>query len=176
MAGVAEQVAPELARVAVLRDPAMTSGIGQFAAFNTVATSLGVEVVAINVRDASEIEQSVEAFARFPNGGLILTASALASTHGDLIIALAAKYKLPAVYYRRYYAVSGGLISYGYALSNSTAAPLDTSIASSRARRPPIFRCRHRPSMSWLSILKTAKAMGLTVPPTLLASADEVIE
>ena len=105
-----KQLAPNLARVAVLRDAAITSGIGQFAVIQSVATSLGVEVVAINVRDASEIEQAMDAFAGFPNGGLILTASALAATHRDLIIATAAKYKLPAVYYRRNYAASGGLI------------------------------------------------------------------
>jgi putative tryptophan/tyrosine transport system substrate-binding protein len=171
-----KQVAPDLARVAVLRDPAITSGIGQFAVIQSVATSLGVEVVAINVRDASEIEQSVEAFARLPNGGLILTASALATTHRNLIIALAAKYKLPAVYYRRYYAASGGLISYGYDVFQQyrgAAGYVDRILKGEKPANLPV----QAPTKYELIInLKTAKAMGLTVPPALLARADEVIE
>ena len=171
-----KQVAPDLARVAVLRDPAITSGIGQFAVIQSVATSIGVEVVAINVRDASEIEQSVEAFARLPNGGLILTASALATTHRDLIIALAAKYKLPAVYYRRYYAASGGLISYGYDVFQQyrgAAGYVDRILKGEKPANLPV----QAPTKYELVInLKTAKAMGLTVPPSLLARADEVIE
>jgi len=171
-----KQVAPDLARVAVLRDPAITSGIGQFAVIQSVATSIGVEVVAINVRDASEIEQSVEAFARLPNGGLILTASALATTHSDLIIALAAKYKLPAVYYRRYYAASGGLISYGYDVFQQyrgAAGYVDRILKGEKPANLPV----QAPTKYELVInLKTAKAMGLTVPPSLLARADEVIE
>jgi putative ABC transport system substrate-binding protein len=171
-----KQVAPDLARVAVLRDPAITSGIGQFAVIQSVATSIGVEVVAINVRDASEIEQSVEAFARFPNGGLILTASALATTHRNLIIALAAKYKLPAVYYRRYYAASGGLISYGYDVFQQyrgAAGYVDRILKGEKPANLPV----QAPTKYELIInLKTAKAMGLTVPPALLARADEVIE
>jgi putative ABC transport system substrate-binding protein len=171
-----KQVAPDLARVAVLRDPAITSGIGQFAVIQSVATSIGVEVVAINVRDASEIEQSVEAFARLPNGGLILTASALATTHRNLIIALAAKYKLPAVYYRRYYAASGGLISYGYDVFQQyrgAAGYVDRILKGEKPANLPV----QAPTKYELIInLKTAKAMGLTVPPALLARADEVIE
>src|SRR5450631_70033 len=173
---VLKQVAPDLARVAVLRDPAITSGIGQFAVIQSVATSIGVEVVAINVRDASEIEQSVEAFARLPNGGLILTASALATTHRNLIIALAAKYKLPAVYYRRYYAASGGLISYGYDVFQQyrgAAGYVDRILKGEKPANLPV----QAPTKYELIInLKTAKAMGLTVPPALLARADEVIE
>ena len=171
-----KQVAPDLARVAVLRDPAITSGIGQFAVIQSVATSIGVEVVAINVRDASEIEQSVEAFARLPNGGLILTASALATTHRNLIIALAAKYKLPAMYYRRYYAASGGLISYGYDVFQQyrgAAGYVDRILKGEKPANLPV----QAPTKYELIInLKTAKAMGLTVPPALLARADEVIE
>ena len=99
-----KQIAPSVTRVAVLRDPAITSGIGQFAVIQSVAPSLGVDVTAINVREAAEIERAVTAFARSSNGGLILTSSALAAVHRDLIISLAAKHKLPAVYYRRYFA------------------------------------------------------------------------
>jgi putative ABC transport system substrate-binding protein len=109
-----KQIAPGVTRAAVLRDPAITSGIGQFAVIQSVAPSVGVEVSAINVRDAGEIERAVTAFARSSNGGLIVTASALAVLHRQLIIALAARHKLPAVYYRRYFVTSGGLISYGY--------------------------------------------------------------
>ena len=171
-----KQLAPNLARVAVLRDAAITSGIGQFAVIQSVATSLGVEVVAINVRDASEIEQAMDAFAGFPNGGLILTASALAATHRDLIIATAAKYKLPAVYYRRNYAASGGLISYGYDVLQQfrgAAGYVDRILKGEKPANLPV----QAPTKYELIInLKTAKAMGLTVPPSLLARADEVIE
>src|SRR5437868_6160967 len=109
-----KQITPGVTRVAVLRDPNIASGIGQFAIIQSAASSLGVEASAINVRDTGEIERAIAAFARSPNGGLILTASALAVIHGELIVALAAQHKLPAVYYRRYFADKGGLISYGY--------------------------------------------------------------
>jgi putative tryptophan/tyrosine transport system substrate-binding protein len=108
-----KQIAPGVTRAAVLRDPANVAGIGQFAIIQSVAPSLGVDVSAINLRDAGEIERAVAAFARSPNGGLILTSSALSARHRELIIALAARYKLPAVYVRRYYVATGGLISYG---------------------------------------------------------------
>src|SRR5436190_3550855 len=111
-----KQIAPNVTRAAVLRDAALTSGIGQFAVIQSVAPSLGVEVSPLNLRDAAEIERAVVAFARSPNGGLIVTSSALSLRHRDLIIALAARHKLPAIYYRRYYVTSGGLMSYGYDL------------------------------------------------------------
>jgi putative ABC transport system substrate-binding protein len=106
-----KQIAPQVTRAAVLRDPAITAGVGQFAIIQSVAPSVGVDVSAINMRDAGEIERAITAFAGSPNSGLILTASALAVVHRELIIALAARHKLPAIYYRRYYAASGGLIS-----------------------------------------------------------------
>jgi len=108
------QIAPSVTRVGVLRDATLVSGIGQFAVIQYVAASIGIEVRAINLRDASEIEQDVKRFASSPNGGLILTGSALSVIHHNLIIALAAEHKLPTVYYRRYYVTSGGLISYGF--------------------------------------------------------------
>src|SRR6266498_840234 len=111
-----KQIAPGVTRAAVLRDAALTSGIGQFAVIQSVAPSVGVEVSPVNVRDAGEIERGIVAFARAPNSGLIVTSSALAVRHRELIIALAARHKLPAVYYRRYYVASGGLVSYGYDL------------------------------------------------------------
>jgi putative ABC transport system substrate-binding protein len=105
-----KEIAPRVTRAAVIRDPAITAGIGQFAAIQSVAPSIGVEVSPVNVRDAGEIERAVTAFARAPNGGLILTGSALALVHRDLIVTLAARYKLPAVYWTRTPVTGGGLI------------------------------------------------------------------
>jgi putative tryptophan/tyrosine transport system substrate-binding protein len=171
-----KQIAPGVTRVAVLRDPAITSGIGQFAVIESVAPSFGVEVSAINVRDADEIKHAVTAFARSPNGGLILTASALAVAHRELIIALAAQYKLPAVYYRRYYVASGGLISYGYDVVQQyrgVAGYVDRILKGEKPAHLPV----QAPTKYELAVnLKTAKVLGLTVPPSLLARADEVIE
>ena len=144
-----KEIAPRVTRAAVLRDPAIAAGIGQFAVIQSVAPSLGVEVSPIDVRDAGEIERAVTAFARAPNGGLIVTASALAIVHRDLIITLAARHRLPAVYPDRFFVTSGGLISYGPELSTSTGARPATSIASSRARSRPTCRCRRRPSTNW---------------------------
>ena len=109
-----KEIAPRVTRAAVLRDPALVSGIGQFAVIQSAAPSVGVEVSPVNVRDAAEIERTVAAFARPSNSGLIVTTSALTVVHRDLIISLAARHKLPAIYYRRYFVTSGGLMSYGY--------------------------------------------------------------
>ena len=144
-----KQIAPSVTRAAVLWDPAIPSGIGQFAVIQSVAPSVGMEVSPVNMRDAAEIERAVAAFAREPNGGLIVTASALSVAHRDLIVTLAARHKLPAVYYRRLYVTGGGLISYGPDLSTSSGARQAMSIASSRARSQPTCRCRRRPSTSW---------------------------
>ena len=123
-----------------------------------------------------EIEAAVTAFARKPNGGLIVTATPMANIHRELIIALAERHRLPAVYGFRFHVERGGLILTLPISLTSTDAQQVTSIASSRARNLPTCLCRHRPSSSWSINLKTAKALGLTVPPTLLARADEVIE
>ena len=171
-----KQIAPGVTRAAVLRDPAITAGIGQFAVIQSVAPSLGVEVSAINVRDAGEIERAVAAFARSRNGGLIVTASALAVRHRELIIALAARHKLPAVYYRRYFVTSGGLISYGPDLVDQyrrAAGYVDRILKGEKPADLPV----QAPTKYELVInLKTAKALGLDVPATVLARADEVIE
>jgi putative ABC transport system substrate-binding protein len=171
-----KELAPGVTRVAVLRDPDITSGVGQFAVIQAVASSLGVEVRAINVRNAGEVERGVTALARFPNSGLILTASALSVVHRDLIIALAARHKLPAVYYRRYFASSGGLASYGYdqlAQFRGAAGYVDRILKGAKPADLPV----QAPTRYELVInLKTAKALGLTIPSTLLARADEVIE
>ena len=171
-----KQMAPSVTRAAILRDPAITAGIGQFAIIQSVAPSLGVEVRPVSVRDAGEIERSVAAFARSPNGGLILTASALAVRHRELIIALAARHKLPAVYSRRYFVTSGGLISYGADLVDQyrrVAGYVDRILKGEKPADLPV----QAPTRYELVInLKTAKALGLDVPATVLVRADEVIE
>jgi putative ABC transport system substrate-binding protein len=171
-----KQVAPGVTRVAVIRDPALTSGTGQFAAVQAVAPSLGVEVSPINVRDAAEIERAITAFARSPNGGLILTGSALSQVHRQTIIALAARHKLPAIYYERYVVAEGGLISYGPSLVDQfqrAAGYVDRILKGEKPADLPV----QTPTKYELAInLKTAKALGLTVPPMMLARADEVIE
>jgi putative ABC transport system substrate-binding protein len=171
-----KQIAPGVTRAAVFRDPAITSGIGQFAVIQSVAPSLGVEVSPINVRDAGEIERAVAAFARSPNGGLIVTSGAGSVLHRELIIALAARYKLPAVYYRRYFVTSGGLISYGFDLVDQyrhAAGYVDRILKGEKPADLPV----QAPTRYELVInLKTAKALGLDVPATVLARADEVIE
>ena len=149
-----KEIAPSVTRAAVLRDPAISTGIGQFAVIQYVAPSVGVDVRVINLRDAAEIERSVAAFARTPNGGLILTAGALSAVHRDLIISLAARFKLPATYQERAYVAAGGLVSYGPILSTSTVVQRAMSTASSRARNRPTCRCRRRPNMSLRSILR----------------------
>jgi len=171
-----KEIAPSVTRTAVLRDPDLPNGIGQYAVIQSVAPALGVDVTLINLRDAGEIERAVTAFAGSPNGGLILTNSALAVAHHELIIALAAKHKLPAVYYRRYYVASGGLISYGYDVLQQfrgAAGYVDRILKGERPSDLPV----QAPTKYELAInLKTAKALGLEVPHSLLARADEVIE
>jgi putative ABC transport system substrate-binding protein len=166
-----KQVAPKVARVAVLRDDGITSGIGQFAVIQSVAAPVGVEVSAIGLQD-----HAITEFARVPNGGLILTASALAVVHRELIITLAARHKLPVMYYRRAFVTSGGLISYGYdvvAQFRGAASYLDRILKGEKPADLPV----QAPTKYELVInLKTAKALGLEVPPSLLAIADEVIE
>jgi putative ABC transport system substrate-binding protein len=171
-----KEVAPGVTRVAVIRDSAITGGIGQWASIQSMAPSVGVEVSPINVRDASEIERSVTAFARGANGGLILTASGSAFVHHDLIIALAARHKLPAVYFERFFVANGGLISYGSELRDQyrrAAAYVDRILKGEKPADLPM----QAPTKYELVInLKTAKALDLDIPATVLARADEVIE
>ena len=170
-----KQIAPGVTRVAVLRDP-QASGTGQFAVIQAVTPLLRVEVNPINMRDAGEIERAIAAFAGSPNGGLILTASALAAVHRDLIVTLAARHKLPAVYSQRYFVTVGGLISYGADYTDHfrrAAGYVDRILKGEKPADLPV----QAPTKYELVInLKTAKALGLEVPPTLLARADEVIE
>ncbi|MEA2896744.1 MAG: hypothetical protein QOJ84_2359 [Bradyrhizobium sp.] len=171
-----KEIAPGVKRAAVLRDTAIAAGIGQFAVIQSVAPALGIDISPINVRDASEIERSIANFARGPNGGLIVTASALTVHHRDLIIALAARHGLPAVYYRRNFVTSGGLISYGYDLGDqyrSAAGYVDRILKGEKPADLPV----QAPTRYELIInMKTAKALGLELPRTLIARADEVIE
>ena len=171
-----KQIAPFVKRVGVLRDTANPAGIAQFGAIQGAAQSLGVEVSPVNMRDAGEIERAVAAFARSANGGLIVTGSASASVHRDLIIALAAKHKLPAVYCNRYMVIDGGLISFGAELIGQLP-PLGwirrPYPQGGRAADLPV----QAPTKFELVInLKTGKVLGLTVPYPLLSRADEVIE
>jgi putative ABC transport system substrate-binding protein len=171
-----KEIAPRMTRAAVIRDPALTAGGGQLGVIQAVAPSVGAEVTPVNVRDAGEIERAITAFAGLPNGGLVVTASTLAGVHRDLIIALAARYRLPAVYPLRYFVAAGGLISYGpdqIDQYRQAAGYVDRILKGEKPADLPV----QTPTKYELFInLKTAKALGLTVPETLLARADEVIE
>jgi len=172
-----KEIAPNLTRVAILRDSATAAGIGQFAVIEAVAPpSFGVELSPIDTRDGGEIERDIAAFARAPNGGLIVTASQGAVVNRDLIITLAARHRLPAVYPFRYFVTSGGLISYGPDTTEQyrrAAGYVDRILKGQKAADLPV----QAPTKYELVInLKTAKALGLTVPLSLLARADQVIE
>jgi putative ABC transport system substrate-binding protein len=171
-----KQIAPRVTRAAVLRDTASPAGNAQFGAIQAVAPSLGVEVSPVNVRDASEIERAIAAFARSANDGLIVTGSPSATVHRNLIITLAARHNLPAVYYYRSFVAAGGLISYGPDFIDqyrAAAGYVDRILKGEKAADLPV----QAPTKYELVInLKTAKAMGLELPATVLARADEVIE
>ena len=173
---VLKQIAPSVTRAAVLRDADVPSGIGQFAVIQSVAPSVGLEVKPINMRNAAEMEGAITAFARSPTGGLVVTSSSSALHYREQIIALAARHKLPSVYYRRYFTTSGGLMSYGPDLADQyrrAAGYVDRILKGEKPADLPV----QAPTKYELVInLKSAKALGLTVPQTLLARADEVIE
>jgi ABC-type uncharacterized transport system substrate-binding protein len=171
-----KELSPRTTRVAVLRDSTTTGGVAQFAAVQTAAPALGVELTSIDSHVAGEIERTVAAFARQPNGGLIVTAGARGEAHRELIIKLAARHRLPAVYPWRYWVSDGGLISYGtdtIDLYRRVATYVDRILRGEKPADLPV----QAPTKYELVInLKTAKALGLEIPPTLLARADEVIE
>ena len=171
-----KQIAPGVARVAVLRDPTIASGIGQFGAIQSAAPSLRMEASPVNVRDAGEIERDITAFAHSSNGGVIVTASPEASRHRDLIVTLAARHRLPAIYASRYFVTEGGLISYGPDILDQyrrAAGYVDRILKGEKPADLPV----QAPTKYELVLnLKTAKALGLDVPATVLARADEVIE
>ena len=171
-----KETAPSVTRVAILRDASQGSGTSQFAAIATVAPALNVNVNPINMGDADQITQSIESFARAPNGGLIVTASGASLRHRDLIVKLVARYKLPTVYYERVFVTAGGPIAYGADFVDQyrrAAGYVDRILKGEKPADLPV----QVPTKYELVInLKTAKALGLTVPPSLLARADEVIE
>ena len=148
MVGATERDNAPITRAAVIRDFAITAGIGQWGAIQTAAASLGVDVSPVNLHDTPEIEHAVTTFARIANGGLIVTAGPRAALYRNLIIELAARYKLPAVYYERNFVAAGGLISYGPDFIDQYRRAAATLMASSRAKSRPTYQCRHRPSMS----------------------------
>jgi putative ABC transport system substrate-binding protein len=171
-----KQIAPQVTRVAVIRNPAISAAIAQFGAIQAVAPALGVEVTPMGVDDVGVIERAVEAFARSANGGLIMTAIVLPAVTRDLIITLAARHKLPAVYYDRYMVTAGGLVSYSpdlIDLYRRAAGYVDRILKGAKPADLPV----QAPTKYELVInMKTAKALGLDVPATVLARADEVIE
>ena len=171
-----KEIAPSLTRAAVLRDSANPAGIGQFGAIQTTAESRGVAVTPIDVQDADEIERAVASFARSPNGGLIVTPSGSVSIHRDLIVALAARHKLPAIYAYRANITGGGLISYGPDLLDQYRGGAGYVDRILRGEKPADLPVQAPTKFELVINLGTAKALGLTVPSSLLARADEVIE
>jgi putative tryptophan/tyrosine transport system substrate-binding protein len=171
-----KEIAPALKRVAVLRDPTTAAGMGQFGAIQSVAPSFGMEVNPVSLRDPGEIERGVTAFAASPNGGLIITAAPLGTLYRELIIALAARHKLPAIYSSRFFAADGGLVYYGPDLTDQyrrAAGYIDRILKGEK----PANLAVQAPTKYEMAInLKTAKTLGIEVPSTLLARADEVIE
>ena len=171
-----KEIAPGVTRAAIVRDPAISAGIGLFGAIQSAAASLGVEVTPVDVRDITQIEHALAAFARVPKGGVVVTASALALSRRDPLIALAAQYKLPAVYFTRDFVTAGGLAAYSpdsLEQYRRAAGYVDRILKGEKPADLPV----QAPTKYELVInLKTAKALGLEVPPTLLARADEVIE
>ena len=171
-----KEIAPGVTRAAVLRDLAMVSGIGQFAVLQSVAPSVGVEVTPINSGEAGEIERAVTTFARSGNGGLIVSASAVANVHRDLIVALAARHRLPAIYFERIFVAGGGLISYGVDFIDQYRRAADYVDRILKGAKPADLPVQNPTKFELVINLKTAKALGLTFPMSLLGRADEVIE
>jgi len=171
-----KQIAPNVTRAAVFRDTTTSAGVGQWGAIQTAAPSFGMEAVPVNLRDAGEIEHDIAVFARTSNGAVIVPGSAAAVIHRDLIITLAARYKLPAVFYERYFVTAGGLISYGpdfLDLFRRAAGYVDRILKGENPADLPV----QAPTKYQLAInVKTAKALGLSVPDKLVALANEVIE
>jgi putative ABC transport system substrate-binding protein len=171
-----KEIAPGVRRMAVLRDAAITSGIGQFGVIQATAAALKLEVIPVNVRDAAEIEQAVASFARSVNGGLLVTGSPLTFLHRSQIIALAARHKLPAVYYERAFVADGGLLSYGSDFIDQYRRAAGYVDRILRGEKPADLPVQAPTKYELVINLKTAKALSIDVPPTLLARADEVIE
>src|SRR5262249_55771146 len=171
-----KEIAPSVKRVAVMRDPVLAVGPAQYGAIQSVAPSFGVELKAVNVRDTAEIERAIVSLAGSGNGGIIVTGSPFATLHRELIIALAVRHKLPAIFFERFFATTGGLMSYGsdsVAQFREAAGYVDRIL---KGEKPAELAVQAPTKNSLVINLKTAKALGLTVPPSLVARADEVIE
>ena len=170
------EIVPNVTRAAVIRDPNITAGIGQWGAIQSVAPVLGMQVVPINVQNAQDIEVSLANFARNPNGGLIVTASGLSVVHLELLVNLAARHKLPAVYFERSFSVAGGLVSYGADLVNQYGQAAGYIDRILKGEKPADLPVQTPTKYEMVVNLKTAKVLGLIMPRALLARADEVIE
>ncbi|MGB9019306.1 MAG: ABC transporter substrate-binding protein [Pseudolabrys sp.] len=170
-----KQIAPNVTRALVFRDPTTAAGVGQFGAIRSVAQSLGIELTPLNVRDTGEIERTVAAFAGSGNGGVIVTPGGAAPRRG-LIISLAARYKLPSIYPYRYWAADGGLISYGPNTNDPQQRAAGYVDRILKGEKPADMPVQAPTKYEMVINLKTAKALGITIPPSLLARADEVIE
>jgi putative tryptophan/tyrosine transport system substrate-binding protein len=171
-----KEVAPNVTRAGVIRDPTIASGLGSWAAIQSASPATGIEVSPINMADADEIERAVAAFAQAPNGGLILTGSPLAVRHRDLIISLAARHKLPAIYYEPYYVAAGGLVAYGPDFIDQFRRAAGYVDRILKGEKPADMPAQQPTKYELVINLKTAKALGIQVPATLLSRADKVIE
>ena len=170
------EISPRTTRVAVLRDPSVATGPGQFGAIQTAAPSLRMEISPVNMRDASELGRALTAFAQSPNGGLIVSGTPLAQLHRNLIITLAARHKLPAVYFERFFVVDGGLISYGADFVDQYRRAGGYVHRILNGEKPADLPVQAPTKYERVINLKTAKALDLTVPPSLLARADAIVE
>jgi putative tryptophan/tyrosine transport system substrate-binding protein len=171
-----KEISPTISRAGVLRDPTLTTSIGQFAAIQSAAPSLGVELVPLNARNAGDIERTITAFVRVPQGGLVVSSSPFVATHRALIIRLAAEHKLPAIFVERHFVSMGGLMSYGPDFVDQFRRAADYVNRILKGEKPADLPVQAPVKYELAINLKTAKALGLTVPPALLARADEVIE
>jgi putative tryptophan/tyrosine transport system substrate-binding protein len=171
-----KQIAPSVNRVAVMRDPGIAAGIGQYGAIQSVGPSFAVELTPVNVQDTGDIEREVGEFASVSNGGLIVTASAPVVVHRKLIISLAARHKLPAVYFEHYFPKDGGLISYGPSIVDQCKRAATFVDKILRGAKPADLPVQAPTKYELVVNLKTANSLGLTIPAALLARADEVIE
>ena len=169
-----KEITPQVTRVAVLRDATIAAGTGQWGAIQAV--SRGVELIPVNLRDAAEIERAIAAFANMPNGGMVVTQSALALAHRELIVTLAARYQLPTVYFNRSWSNSGGLMSYGANTAEQYRGAAGYVDKILRGAKPADLPVQAPTKYELVVNFKTAKALGLTFPPAVLARADEVIE